>query len=112
MSSIKKKKKRKTEVPKVSLYDSIPDDIKMSFGKFYAYSLLYIIFFGILYPWILLYYLNKIFTIVLFIILVCLYGYIIYDIKKKTDKYTSNLFYLLIVLVFITISISIVRLVI
>lgn len=112
MSSIKKKKKKKIETPKVSLYDSIPDDVKMSFGKFYAYSLLYIIFFGILYPWILMYYLNKIFTIILFVVLVALYVYIIYDIKKRTDKYTSNLFYLLIVLVFISVSISIVRLVI
>lgn len=112
MSSIKKKKKKKIEPPKVSLYDSIPDDVKMAFGKFYAYSFLYIVFFGILYPWILLYYLNKIFTIILFIILVALYIYIIYDIKKRTDKYTSNLFYLLILLVFIAVSISIVRLII
>ena len=62
MSSIKKKKKRKlVESPKVSMYDSIPDDIKISFGKFYTYSLFYIVFFGILYPFILMYYLNKIF---------------------------------------------------
>ena len=112
MSSIKKKKKKVVNTPKVSLYESIPDDVKMAFGKFYAYSLLYILFFGILYPWIIMYYLNKIFTVILFIVLVVLYGYIIYDIRKKTDKYTSNLFYFLIVLVFISVSISIVRLVI
>ena len=113
MSSIKKKKKKKlVEPPRVSMYDTVPDDIKMLFGKFYAYSLLYLVFFGILYPFILMYYLNKIFTVILFIVLVVLYGYIIYDIRKKTDKYTSNLFYFLIVLVFISVSISIVRLVI
>ena len=40
MSSIKKKKQKKVKIPKMSLYESIPDDIKMLFGKFYAYSLL------------------------------------------------------------------------
>ena len=112
MSSIKKRKKKKIDVPKVSLYDSIPDDVKMAFGKFYSYSSLYILFFDILYPWILMYYLNKIFTIVLFILLIIFYGIIIFDIKKKTIKYSSNLFYLFIILVFISISLSIVRLII
>ena len=61
MSSIKKRKKKKlVEPPKVSMYETVPDDIKMLFGKFYAYSLLYIIFFGILFPWILMYYLNNV----------------------------------------------------
>ena len=65
MSSIKKRKKKKlVEPPKVSMYDTVPEDIKMLFGKFYAYSSLYILFFGILYPFFLMYYLNKIFTIV------------------------------------------------
>ena len=103
MSSIKKKKKKKlVEPPRVSMYDTVPDDIKMLFGKFYAYSLLYLVFFGILYPFILMYYLNKIFTIIMFII-------IIIDIKKKIDKYKSNVFILFIILVLFAISFSIVR---
>ena len=110
MSSINKKKKKKlVEPPRVSMYDTVPDDIKMLFGKFYAYSLLYLVFFGILYPFILMYYLNKIFTIIMFIILIVLYIFIIIDIKKKIDKYKSNVFILFIILVLFAISFSIVR---
>jgi hypothetical protein len=109
MSSIKKRKKKKlVEPPKVSMYDTVPEDIKMLFGKFYAYSSLYILFFGILYPFFLMYYLNKIFTIVLFIMLIGLYGIIIYDVTKKKDKYKSNMFVFFIVLVMFAISFSIV----
>jgi hypothetical protein len=110
MSSIKKRKKKKlVEPPKVSMYDTVPEDIKMLFGKFYAYSSLYILFFGILYPFFLMYYLNKIFTIVLFIMLIGLYGIIIYDVTKKKDKYKSNMFVIFIILVMFAISFSIVR---
>ena len=112
MSSIKKRKQKKVKIPKMSLYESIPDEIKMLFGKFYTYSLLYIIFFGILFPWILMYYLNIIFSMVMIVLLVVLYIYMIWDIRKKTNKFTSNLFFLCIVLVCICISISIVRLII
>jgi hypothetical protein len=110
MSSIKKRKKKKlVEPPKVSMYDTVPEDIKMLFGKFYAYSSLYILFFGILYPFFLMYYLNKIFTIVLFIMLLGLYGIIIYDVTNKKDKYKSNMFVIFIILVMFAISFSIVR---
>jgi hypothetical protein len=110
MSSIKKRKKKKlVEPPKVSMYDTVPEDIKMLFGKFYAYSSLYILFFGILYPFFLMYYLNKIFTIVLFIMLIGLYGIIIYDVTNKKDKYKSNMFVIFIILVMFAISFSIVR---
>ena len=114
MSSIKKNKKKKkvAEIPRVNMYETVPAEVKVYFGKFYVYSLIYILFFGVLYPWILMYYLNKIFTIFLFIGLVLLYGYIIYDIKKKTGKYISNWFFFLIILVIIAVSISVVRLVI
>lgn len=112
MSSIKKKKKRRlVEPPKVSMYESVPDDIKVLFGKFYTYSFVYIIFFGILYPLIFMYYLNKVFTIIMFIVLVLLYGYIVYDIKKKTGKYKSNIFIVFIILVLFSVSFSILRLV-
>ena len=111
MSSIKKKKNKVVETPNVSLQESIPEDIKMLFGKFYAYSLLYILFFAVLYPWFLMYYLNNIFSVVLIIGLCVLYLYIVYDIKKKTNKYISNVFFILILLVFISFSVSIVKLV-
>lgn len=113
MSSIKRKKKKKlVEPPRVSMYDAVPDDIKMLFGKFYVYSLLYLIFFGILYPFFLMYYLNKIFTIIIFILLIVLYIFIIVDIKKKIGKYKSNVFIIFIILVLFSISFSIVRFVI
>ncbi len=110
MSSISKKKKKNIEVPKVTLNQSIPDDIKILFGKFYVYSLIYIVFFGILYPLVLIYYLNIIFTIIMFIVLILLYGYMIYDIKKKTGKYISNMFFFLIILVLLSLSFSIIKL--
>lgn len=114
MSSIKKNKKKtkkkNIEVPDVTMYQSVPEDIKMLFGKFYVYSLLYIVFFGILYPVFLMYYLNNIFSILLIIVLVLLYGYIVYDIKKKTGKYISNIFFFLVALVVLTISLSIIKL--
>ncbi len=111
MSSISKKKKKNIEVPNVTMNQSIPDDIKILFGKFYVYSLIYIVFFGILYPLVLMYYLNIIFTIIMFIVLILLYGYMIYDIKKKTGKYISNMFFFLIILVFLSLSFSIIKLV-
>lgn len=112
MSSIKKRKKKKVvEPPKMSMYDSIPDDIKISFGKFYVYSMLYVLFFGLLYPYVIMFYLNKIFTVILFILLILLYGYIVYDTKKKTGKFISTMFFFLIMLVVLSISLSIIKLV-
>ena len=112
MSSIKKNKKKKksVDIPNITSNQAVPEDIKMLFGKFYAYSLLYIIFFGILFPWILMYYLNNVFSIIMIILLVILYGYIVYDIKKKTGKYISNLFFFLIALVALTTSLSVIKL--
>lgn len=113
MSSIKKRKKKKVvEPPKVSVYESIPDEVKISFGKFYSYSLIYIIFFSLLYPLILMYYLNKIFTIILFILLIILYCYIIFDIRKRIGKYRSIAFVFFIILVFFSISFSVLKLII
>ena len=110
MSSIKRKKKKKlVEPPRVSMYDTVPEDIKILFGKFYAYSILYLIYFGLLYPFFLMYYLNKIFTVCLFIGLTLLYGVIIYDIKKKIGKYKSNVFIVFIILVVFTLSFSIIK---
>ncbi len=112
MSSIKKRKKKKVvEPPKMSMYDSIPDDIKISFGKFYVYSMLYVLFFGLLYPYVIMFYLNKIFTVILFILLILLYGYIVYDTKKKTGKFISTMYFFLIMLVVLSISLSIIKLV-
>ena len=111
MSSIKKKKKKSVNIPDVTMKQSIPDDIKILFGKFYVYSLVYIVFFGILYPFILMYYLNKIFTIIMFIVLIFLYIYMIIDIKKKTGKYISTMYFFLILLVILSISLSIIKLV-
>lgn len=110
MSSIKRRKKKKIiEPPKVSMYDTVPENIKMLFGKFYAYSFLYVLFFGILYPFFLMYYLNKIFTVVLFVILIILYGLVVYDILKKREKYKSNMFVLCILFVILNISFSLLR---
>lgn len=112
MSSIKKNKSKKKniEIPNVTSFQTVPEEIKVLFGKFYVYSLLYIIFFGILFPWILMYYLNNIFSIIMIFVLIILYVFIVYDIKKKTGKYISNLFFFLIALVVLTVSLSVIKL--
>lgn len=112
MSSIKKKKKElKDKIPKVVMDETVPEDIKLIFGKFCTYSFLYVAFFGIIYPFFLMYYLNKIFSIVLILMLVFLYGFIIYDIRKKAGKYRSNSFFFLIMLVILVVSLSVIRLI-
>lgn len=104
-------RKKKNKMSDINMYATIPEDIKLYFGKFYLYSLVYIVFFGILYPFFLMYYLNIVFSMIILIILALLYVYIIYDINRRTRKYISNMFFFLIILVILSLSFSFIKLI-
>ena len=106
-----KKKERKKELKK--LYkNEIPDNIKVIFGKFYFFSLLYLIFFLIIYPFVLIERFSLFNLLILLIFLSLFYIWIIIDVVKKKKGYNSNLFVLLIGLVILAISLSVVKLII
>lgn len=106
-----KKKERKKELKK--LYkNEIPDNIKVIFGKFYFFSLLYLIFFLIIYPFVLIERFSLLNLLILLIFLSLFYIWIIIDVVKKKKGYNSNLFVLLIGLVILAISLSVVKLII
>ena len=85
MSNISKKKKElKDKIPKVVMEETVPEDIKMVFGKFCAYSFLYIGFFGVIYPFFLMYYLDKLFSIGLIV------GLIVFERPSTTAIAFSN----------------------
>ena len=112
MSNISKKKKElKDKIPKVVMDEPVPEDIKMVFGKFCAYSFLYVGFFGVIYPFFLMYYLDKFFSIGLIVGLIVFYGFIIFDTLKKAGKYKSNSFFFMVMFVVLVISLSIIRLI-
>lgn len=112
MSNISKKKKElKDKIPKVVMDETVPEDIKMVFGKFCAYSFLYVGFFGVIYPFFLMYYLDKLFSIGLIVGLIVFYGFIIFDTLKKAGKYKSNSFFFMVMFVVLVISLSIIRLI-
>ena len=112
MSNISMKKKElKDKIPKVVMDETVPEDIKMVFGKFCAYSFLYVGFFGVIYPFFLMYYLDKLFSIGLIVGLIVFYGFIIFDTLKKAGKYKSNSFFFMVMFVVLVISLSIIRLI-
>ena len=90
--------------------DNIPDEILMLFGKFYFYSFIYIIAFGLLYPLLIVPNVSLISLILSIVILLGLYVYIIYDVLKKSKGFKSSVFALFIVLVILSISFTIVKL--
>lgn len=107
--------KKQTKNKRVNLeymQKQIPDDVKVALGKFYIFSMVYIIFFGIVFPFVLIYNVSLVSQILSIIILTGFYIYILIDVKKKKKKFTSTLFVFLIVLVFILISFSIIKMII
>ncbi len=104
-----KKKKESKKIRKI-YKTQIPDNVKILFGKFYVFSFLYLIFFFFIYPLVLI---NKISLFNLIAILVFLslfYLAIIIDAFKKKKGYSSNLFFILMILVGLAISFSVVKL--
>ncbi len=105
-----KKEKDKTRNDYIKQYkNEIPDDIRILFGKFYVFSFIYLIFFLIIYPFILIKSFSLINLVLIISFLTIFYLFIVIDVIKKKKQFRSNLFILLIILVFIAISFSIVK---
>ena len=104
----KDKLKNKKNISK-EMYEAVPDDIKIAFGKFYLFSLIYIIFFLGLYPFVLIKYISDFSCGLIVGFLTVFYIYMILDTKKKVKKFISTYFYILIFLVLLSISFSIVK---
>lgn len=99
-----KKKEKKVKIKK-----EIPDEIKVLFGKFYLFSFIYIIFFLLIYPFILVNLVSLWGSIIIFISLIGFYGYMIVDVIKHKGRFNSTMFILLILIVIMAISFSIVK---
>lgn len=108
MAKKKKSTKNKIDVNKI-VNKEIPNEIKILFGKFYLFSFIYIIFFAVIYPFLLLKVITELSSIILFIFLIMFYIYMIIDVKKKKKTYNSTMYMILILLVLVSISFSIVK---
>lgn len=107
-------KKEKDKVKKHKEYvsmvkKSIPDGIKIMYGKFIAFSIIYLLFFSIIYPFFLINKISKIGSAIIFITLILFYGYMIIDVWKKKKTYISEGFILIIPMVFLAISFSLIK---
>lgn len=91
------------------MYNAVPDEIKVSFGKFYLFSLVYIVFFFVIYPFLLINWINDFTCGLVIAFLTIFYIYIIRDTKRKVKTFSSTFYYLLILGVFLSISFSIVK---
>lgn len=104
-----KKNKKITQKLKIDNQLTVPDKIKILYGKFFLFSIIYLIFFAGLYPFFLVSRLSKIGSMLIFILLLGFYVYMIVDVIKHRENYNSSIFVLLIILVLIAISFSIVK---
>ena len=100
--------KKKKDISK-EMYKAIPDEIKVAFGKFYFFSLLYIIFFLGVYPFILINHISDFSCGLIIGFLTVFYVYMILDTKKKVKKFVSTYYYVLIFIVLLSISFSVVK---
>ncbi len=90
----------------------VPEEIRVLFGKFIVFSILYLIFFGGIYPFFLVSHFHKVNLILILVFLSLFYVFIIIDVIRKKKHFNSILFVILLLLVIISISFSIVKLVI
>ena len=105
---IKKNKKEKKNIGR-EMYKAVPDDIKVIFGKFYTYSFIYLIFFSFIYPFVLLGRINDFVAGLVVGFLFVFYIYMIIDAKKKVKTFSSWLFSVLIILVFLSMIFSVIK---
>lgn len=104
-----KKNKKINQKLKIDNQMTIPDKIKILYGKFFLFSIIYLIFFAGLYPFFLVSRLSKIGSILILILLLGLYIGMVLDVMKHRENYNSSIFVLLILLVLIAISFSVVK---
>ena len=109
MKQVSKKVKNKKKNIGKDMYNAVPDDIKIVFGKFYTYSFIYLIFFSYIYPFILLGNINDFIAGLVVGFLFVFYIYMILDAKKKIKHFSSWLYSVLIVLVFLSMFFSVIK---
>lgn len=100
---------KKREDFRKAMLASVPDDIKIIYGRFVLFSIIYLVFFFIVYPFYLMYRINKVCSILIFIILIIFYVYMIVDVWKKRKTYMADGYVFFIPLVFVGISFSIIK---
>ncbi len=103
LSFIKRNNKNK------KINDNIPDNILMIYGKFYFYSVAYMIIFGLFYPLLVIHRVSVISLVLSIVVLVSLYIYMIIDVIKKTKGFKSGVFSLFILLVILCFSFCIIK---
>lgn len=109
---MKKKESKKKEKPitlKEKINSQIPVEIKKLFGKFYIFSIFYIIFFAGVFPFVFMKHISLVSKILAILFLTVFYIYIIVDVHKKRKTFMSTIYIVLIVAVFLSISFSIVK---
>lgn len=106
----KTKAKENKKKYKEELRVSIPDEVKVIFGKFYVFSFIMIVFFSIIFPLFLVNRFHKLNLILILIVLSLFYLYIVIDVIKHKKNFNSEIFIILIILVLISLSFSIVKL--
>ena len=103
------KEKKNLKQIKEKMNSQVPDEIKLIFGKFYVFSLIYVLFFGIAFPFYVMEHISLVSRIMQIVLLSLFYIYIVIDVKKKRKTFMSTIYIVLIVLVALSISFSIVK---
>lgn len=107
----KTKEKEKKKKYKEELRASVPDEVKIIFGKFYVFSFVMIVFLAIIFPFFLVNRFHKINLILILIALALFYLYMVIDVIRHKKNFNSGIFIILIVLVIISLSFSVVKLI-
>ncbi len=107
---VNKSRKKVKNISRKEMYEEVPNDIKVIYGKFYFYSLIYLIFFLVLFPFVLASRISMFSSGLIVGMLGVFFIYMIVDVIKKSKTYRSIYFYVLILLVVLSISFSIVKL--
>lgn len=105
-----KKKNKNINVEDV-VDKSIPDDIRVLYGKFTLYSIIIILFLSVIYSLILINYISLVTAISVLVILFLFYVYMIYDVIKHKKTYSSLLFVILVMTTVLSFGIAIIKLV-
>ena len=103
------KKTNKEEKKKYN--ESIPVEIRSLFGKFYIFSILIIIFFFGLYPFVIINYVSMFTKIALLIVIFVLFILMIIDVFKKKKTFSSSLFIFLIIISIMSMIFSLIKLI-
>jgi len=102
-------KKKISKETKEELKKNIPNEVKILFGKFYFFSVVYVIFFLILFPFLFRPRISLLSSILIMILLALFYVYIVIDVLRKERGFKSYLFSVFILLVVFAYSFSLIK---